>query len=152
MKLFVEYAETYCGGLGCTPDGCGGHATTWPISLIVDYEGTSFDLVCREADDGGFYKMKEPATKETSVELTAFKELMESDQETNKKWPKAMIALVAMSERDEKIPLLAARWRKDAEAYQKQVDEARRVGTPHAQMLSAATFLRQCAKDLEALL
>ena len=51
----------------------------------------------------------------------------------------------------EQLLALAARWRKDAEAYQKQVDEARRVGTPHAQMLSAATFLRQCAKDLEAL-
>lgn len=51
-----------------------------------------------------------------------------------------------------KLVALVSRWRNDAATYQKQVDEARRVGTPHAQMLSAATFLRQCANDLEALI
>lgn len=44
---------------------------------------------------------------------------------------------------------LVHKWRKDADQYQKQVDEARATGTPHAQMLSGATFLRQCAKELQ---
>lgn len=52
---------------------------------------------------------------------------------------------------DEKAKLveLVKRWRKDAEHYMRQVDEARKSGTPHDQMLSGATFLRQCAKELE---
>lgn len=44
---------------------------------------------------------------------------------------------------------LIKRWRKDADQYQKQVEEARKVGTPHDQMLSMMTCLRQCAKELE---
>lgn len=45
---------------------------------------------------------------------------------------------------------LIERWRKDAEQYMRQVDEARKAGTPHDQMLSMATALQQCAKELEA--
>lgn len=48
-----------------------------------------------------------------------------------------------------KVKDLIVKWRKEADQYQKQVEEARRAGTPHDQMLSAATFLRQCAKELE---
>lgn len=44
---------------------------------------------------------------------------------------------------------LAARWRKEADQYMRQVEEARKAGTPHNQMLSMATALRQCAKELE---
>lgn len=44
---------------------------------------------------------------------------------------------------------LITRWRKDANQYSKQVDEARTAGTPYDQMLSGMTFLRQCAKELE---
>ena len=47
---------------------------------------------------------------------------------------------------------LIKRWRKDAEQYQKQVEEARKAGTPHDQMLSFAVALRQCAKELEILI
>lgn len=48
-----------------------------------------------------------------------------------------------------KMMKLITRWRKDADQYGKQVDEARKAGTPHDQMLSGMTFLRQCAKELE---
>lgn len=44
---------------------------------------------------------------------------------------------------------LIERWRKDADQYMRQVDEARSAGTPCDQMLSMATALRQCAKELE---
>lgn len=47
---------------------------------------------------------------------------------------------------------LIERWRSDADQYQRQVEEARSKGLPHDQMLSGATFLRQCAKDLEGVL
>lgn len=46
---------------------------------------------------------------------------------------------------------LIERWRADADQYQRQVEEARAKGNPHDQMLSGATFLRQCAKELEGL-
>ena len=48
-----------------------------------------------------------------------------------------------------KLMELVKRWRKDADQYMRQVEEARKVGTPHDQMLSGATFLRQCANELE---
>ena len=48
------------------------------------------------------------------------------------------------------IEKLIAQWRKEADQYQRQVDEARSKNLPHDQMLAAATFLRQCAKALEA--
>lgn len=48
-----------------------------------------------------------------------------------------------------KLMKLITRWRKDANQYSKQVDEARTAGTPYDQMLSGMTFLRQCAKELE---
>lgn len=44
---------------------------------------------------------------------------------------------------------LIEKWRKDADQYQRQVEEARRVGTSHDQMLSMMTALRMCAKELE---
>ena len=47
------------------------------------------------------------------------------------------------------IQKLIARWRKDADAYQRQVEEARKYSVPHEQMLSGMSFLRQCAKELE---
>ncbi len=47
---------------------------------------------------------------------------------------------------------LIAKWRMDAEQYQRQVDEARLKGTPHAGMLATAGTLRSCALDLEKLL
>ncbi len=46
---------------------------------------------------------------------------------------------------------LIIRWRKDADQYKRQVDEAQGKGLPHDQMLSAVTFLRQCAKELESI-
>lgn len=49
----------------------------------------------------------------------------------------------------DKILALIKRWRSDANQYQKQVDEARQKNLPHDQMLSAVTFLRGCAKELE---
>jgi hypothetical protein len=52
-------------------------------------------------------------------------------------------------EKLEGVRKLIERWRKDARQYQAQVNEARLRGTPHEQMLSAATFLRSCAKELE---
>jgi hypothetical protein len=48
-----------------------------------------------------------------------------------------------------KIVKLLTRWRKDADQYMRQVEEARAAGTPCDQMLSAGTFLRMCAKELE---
>jgi len=50
---------------------------------------------------------------------------------------------------NESLTQLSNRWRKEAEFYFKQVEEARRAGTPHEQMLSMGTVLRQCAKELE---
>lgn len=47
---------------------------------------------------------------------------------------------------------LIKRWRKDADQYQRQVEEARKAGTPFDQMLSMMTALRQCANELEALI
>jgi hypothetical protein len=44
---------------------------------------------------------------------------------------------------------LITRWRKSAEQFQKQVDEARAAGSPFAQMLAEALTLRACAKELE---
>lgn len=49
----------------------------------------------------------------------------------------------------ETLTKLAARWRKEADQYSKQVDEARLAGLPHDQMLSMMTALRQCADELE---
>ena len=51
-----------------------------------------------------------------------------------------------------KIIDLATKWKKDATIYQKQVDEARLKNTPHDQMLSATTFLKSCAAELEKLI
>lgn len=44
---------------------------------------------------------------------------------------------------------LIERWRKEADAYMKQVDEARNKKLSHDCMLGTATTLRQCAKELE---
>ena len=48
-----------------------------------------------------------------------------------------------------KVKSLASKWRREADAYQKQVEEARAAGTPHDQMLSLMTALRSCAIDIE---
>jgi len=40
-------------------------------------------------------------------------------------------------------------WRRDADQYQRQVEEARSKNLPHDQMLSMMTCLRSCARDLE---
>lgn len=45
--------------------------------------------------------------------------------------------------------LLARRWKSEADAYSKQVEEARAKGLPHDQMLATMTTLRKCAKELE---
>jgi len=47
---------------------------------------------------------------------------------------------------------LVTRWRKDAEQYIRQVEEARRAGSSHEGMLNVALTLRRCALDLEQLL
>lgn len=47
---------------------------------------------------------------------------------------------------------LAVKWSKDADAYQKIVEEARRANTPHEQMLSLMTCYRLCAKELDTLI
>jgi hypothetical protein len=44
---------------------------------------------------------------------------------------------------------LIEQWRKDAEQYRKQVEEARAAGTPHDQMLAWQQALTACAKELE---
>jgi hypothetical protein len=44
---------------------------------------------------------------------------------------------------------LAQRWRRDADQYQRQVEESRAKGLPHDQMLSMMTSLRSCARDIE---
>ena len=44
---------------------------------------------------------------------------------------------------------LAARWKRDADQYQVQVEEARAKGLPHEQMLSLMTCLRACAAELQ---
>jgi len=45
---------------------------------------------------------------------------------------------------------LAQRWRRDADQYQRQVEEARAKNLPHDQMLSMMTCLRLCARELES--
>jgi hypothetical protein len=49
-----------------------------------------------------------------------------------------------------KVHELVEKWRKDAEFYRRQVEEARANQTPHDMMLAGMSFLRQCAKELEA--
>ena len=49
----------------------------------------------------------------------------------------------------ELLTKMVASWRKAADQYARQVEDARARGTPHDQMLSGMTFLRQCAKELE---
>jgi len=41
------------------------------------------------------------------------------------------------------------KWKKDAEQYQRQVEEAKRKGLPHEQMLATAHALRSCANELD---
>ena len=50
-----------------------------------------------------------------------------------------------------KIFELVNKWEKDSNIYEKQVNEARSKNSPHDQMLSAMTFLRSCAAELERL-
>jgi len=50
---------------------------------------------------------------------------------------------------NDRLADLVKRWRRDAEQYRAQIEEARRAGTPHDQMLSMMTALRQCASELE---
>jgi hypothetical protein len=45
-----------------------------------------------------------------------------------------------------------ARLRRDADQYQRQVEEARRLGTPWEQQLSIKTTYRECATNLERIL
>jgi len=47
---------------------------------------------------------------------------------------------------------LIPKWRKDADQYQRQVEEARSKRIPHDQTLSLMTQLRICAFELEAAL
>ena len=44
---------------------------------------------------------------------------------------------------------LIKKWRKDADDYQKQTEECREKNLSFDQSLSASTFLRLCATDLE---
>jgi hypothetical protein len=48
------------------------------------------------------------------------------------------------------IKKLIISWRKESEQYMRQVEEAIGVGTPHHEMLSYASALRACARELEA--
>lgn len=54
-----------------------------------------------------------------------------------------------MTEGQQRLTSLANRWRKEADQYQRQVEEARERGTPSDQMLSLMTALRSCAIELE---
>jgi uncharacterized protein YukE len=65
--------------------------------------------------------------------------------------PNLARSLSVLSAMQAELQKLIQRWRKDADQYSAQVEEARRAGTPYDQMLSGATFLRQCAKELEAI-
>ena len=47
------------------------------------------------------------------------------------------------------VEQLVASWLRSAEAYSRQVAEARAAGLDHACMLGMATALRQCANDLK---
>lgn len=68
-------------------------------------------------------------------------------------WPRVIRALEKMEGPLVELSLesgpLIARWRKEADQYMRQVEEARNVGIPHDQMLSMAAALRQCATELE---
>jgi hypothetical protein len=44
---------------------------------------------------------------------------------------------------------LCARWRRDAEHYLKQIEEARSKNVPHTCMMGMASALRLCAKEME---
>lgn len=48
MELEIEYLESECGGLGCTPNGCPGHRTDIPVAIILN----GFRLVQPEVDRG----------------------------------------------------------------------------------------------------
>ena len=45
---------------------------------------------------------------------------------------------------------LVTRWRRDADQYQRQVEESRAKNLPHDQMISMMTCLRLCARELES--
>lgn len=47
---------------------------------------------------------------------------------------------------------LCARWRKDADQYMKQVEEARAKSLPHDCMMGMASALRLCAKEMEQII
>lgn len=51
----------------------------------------------------------------------------------------------------DKLQQLVKLWRKEADQYQVQVEEARRKGTEHQGMLGLHLMLRNCAKQVEAL-
>ena len=51
-----------------------------------------------------------------------------------------------------RIEELVTIWRRDADQYMRQVDEARKAGTPYDQMISMASVLRTCAQHLETIL
>lgn len=44
---------------------------------------------------------------------------------------------------------LVIQWRKEADQYQKMIEEARLKNLPHDQMLSIMTALRGCSRELE---
>jgi hypothetical protein len=48
MKLEIEYHERYCGGLGCTPDGCSGHSTDMPAAIVLN----GFRITNPQIDEG----------------------------------------------------------------------------------------------------
>lgn len=50
---------------------------------------------------------------------------------------------------NDKLKSLTAKWRKEADQYRRQVEEARSKGIPCDQMLSMMTALRACASELE---
>ena len=56
----------------------------------------------------------------------------------------------ALEKQMQTIRELRDRWRRGADQYQRQVEEARSKNLPHDQMLSMMTCLRSCARDLES--
>lgn len=53
---------------------------------------------------------------------------------------------------DDELNKLLKRWKKDADDYQKQVEEARAKQLPHDCMLGTMSGIRACIHDLELLL
>jgi hypothetical protein len=74
MTLKVEYHERYCGGMGCTPDGCPGHDTDTPAAIVLN----GFRLSAPELDQG------EPLSEDEEEDKREWKRWTETVQELAK--------------------------------------------------------------------